>query len=246
MPRPRSTRTSPGCVPAGSSSSNSPVERRNRDCGAERRLRHREVDGREDVVALAHEPRRPAARGRGRRCRLPGRPARRRGPRPRCGSAGRRGSPAAPRPRAPAPRRRDPSPRHSSHGCSTIRPGAAALRGTPTCGRTRPKALSRPVDAARAAARRAGRTSVPGSTPSPSQRLARGVDRVAHLTGRPVRGLDELDLDLSRDVGAARAPPRRTPATPNRSSPKNAENRSDRLAEVERGPGRKPPSRSPA
>ena len=47
---------------------------------------------------------------------------------------------------------------------------------------------------------------MPGSAPSPAQRLARDGDlRTGTSLVVPARGLDELDLDLGRDVGAARA-----------------------------------------
>ena len=51
------------------------VERRDREAAAERRLGHRQVERRDDVVPVADEPRSPGARGRGRRGRRRGRRA---------------------------------------------------------------------------------------------------------------------------------------------------------------------------
>ena len=57
IPLPRSTRTSPGCVPGSKSSSELAVERGHGDSRAERGLDDRQVDLRENVVAVAHEAR---------------------------------------------------------------------------------------------------------------------------------------------------------------------------------------------
>ena len=57
MPLPRSTRTSPGCVPGGSSSSTGPSSVSTATVAPSAACDDRQVDLREDVVALAHEPR---------------------------------------------------------------------------------------------------------------------------------------------------------------------------------------------
>ena len=56
IPLPRTTITSWGWVPAGTSSGTGPSIAGTLDRGAERRERRRDVDGGQQVVAVAHEP----------------------------------------------------------------------------------------------------------------------------------------------------------------------------------------------
>ena len=77
------------------------------------------------------------------------------------------------------------------------------------------------------------RASVPGSAPLPSHGLAGDGDAEGNVPRHAAGGIDQLDRDLGDEVGAARRS-RRRPATPKRSSPKNAENRSP-ASEVEAG-----------
>ena len=55
MPRPRSVITVPGCVPAGTSTSSSPSSVGTETVVPERRVRRRQVDHGDQVVAVAHE-----------------------------------------------------------------------------------------------------------------------------------------------------------------------------------------------
>ena len=219
------------------------VERLDRDRRAERGLDDREVDLREDVVALAHEALvGPDAHAR-RRGRRRGRRARRRGPRRRGGCAGRRGCRPGSRPRASRSSSVRPAPAHVSHGCSIVAAGAAGTRGRPTCGRTRRRGCARPAGAGRCR-RSAGRstTFVPGCTPSPSQ--VAHVTATSSLTSAVVpRAASTRSISISAgDVGAAR---RGRPAA---AEEVVAEERGEEVAEAAEVEVRrlKPPERRPA
>ena len=100
--------------------------------------------------------------------------------------------------------------------------------GRRACARTRRTGCaSHLLQAAGAAAARAAWRLVPGSTPSPPHVPHATATSNGTSTFVAARRLDELDLDLGADVGAARGATRAPP--PNRSSPKNAEKRSPRL-----------------
>ena len=125
IPSPRRTRTSPGCVPGGTSSATSPesdVTVAVVPSAASVIVRRRR---RVQIVAVAHEARDPAGRGRrrtrdhGRCCEIRRAPGRARG------SAGRRGSPSARRPRAA--RRRHDTPVAATVGARLLEHLAGAL-----------------------------------------------------------------------------------------------------------------------
>ena len=208
-----STRISPGCVPGSNSNSISPSSVGTVDRGAERRLRHRQVDGARRFVALADEPLvgpdadedvdvAGAAAQRRRR-------GLRRESRMRCPSwmpggistSSARSSSTRPAPLA-APRtgarRRVPRP---------------SQRGRLRCGRTRRIRSRHVLDTAGAAAVGHGRRLVPGSTPSPPHSLARHRDlRRGRSRSTPVRGLVERrsrPRRRRRRRGAAAVPARR-------------------------------------
>ena len=171
--------------PAASSSSSSPSSVSIVIVAPSAACDDRQVDGRVDVVAFAHEAlvgSRPDAR---RRRRRRARRARRRGPRRRDGSAGRRGC--------------RPESRHGASRCSITRPRAIALaarrarsdRARAAAVGTRlsadelaedaPRDVLQPAGAA-AASGRSG-SSVPGSAPSPPQRVH--VTATSNGTSRP-------------------------------------------------------------
>ena len=233
MPLPRSTRTSPGCVPAGSSSSVGAVERLDGHRRAERRLDDRQVDLREDVVALAHEA--LVRLDVDEHVDVAGAAAERAGvafagdadalavvdagrdldvERPRLRDAPR----AAARPCTGA-RRSAPRPRQSGHACARTN-SPKTLRET-WC--------RRPLPSQR------GQVSgcVPGSTPSPPQTLHGDRDLERHLRpSRRARPRRARSRSRRRRPRPAAAPPPRAPP-PKTSSPKNAEKRSLEAADVE-------------
>ena len=200
MPLPRSTRTSPGCAPAGSSSSTGPSSVSTVTVDAECRLR-----------------------------RSSGRPARRcRSPRARSASSGRTWTSdvdvaraAAERARMPLAGEADalavvdpgrnvdvercsssvrPAPRHVSHGCSTICAAAPAIRARRRADELAEEAARDLLQPAAAAAARTG------------PRLRAGLDAVAaaRLAGRRhlERHLDRRAARCSRRA-RSRSPPRR-------------------------------------
>ena len=121
-----------------------------------------------------------------------------------------------------------PAPAHVSHGCSTLRPRAAAL-GQADVRTNSPKTLretccSRPVPPQRWQTRddRARLDAVAAAGRARDRDLERDRRRFAP------RAASTRSISTSRrDVGAARRPP--APPPPKRSSPKNAEKRSPRL-----------------
>ena len=238
IPLPRRTRISPGCVPGSSSSSTSPssvgIDRRR----PERRLGHREVDRRHDVVAVPHEARvRRDAHGDVRvACPAPGLA--------RVTLAGEANAlpvvdarrdpdlePALDRPTRPAPS-------HASQSFVTILP--PPWQREQTCARDelpehRLRDLLHPAGAAAAGARLG---LDPGRAPLPRHvgrtwRRPRTTPR-ASLRGRPRRARSRPRRRRRRHAAAPRAA-----MPPKRSSPKNAESRSERLAKS-KSVGRKP------
>ena len=228
MPWPRSTCTSPGWVPAGISTSISPAGPGYGDRGAERRLRHRQLDDRVEVVAVALDAglRRNAdldeeVARRGRR-------ARRRDPRRGRGFAGRR--------RCPRECRCPPS------GRASVRPmpvagGARRLDDTPEPVATRAgagadelaeDALRDLLHAAGAAADVAGDGSRARSGAVAAAGVAGLGDARRHADGDAGVRLRERDLGTRDDVATTRGPLRRA-CWPKRDSPKNAPKMSERL-----------------
>ena len=177
MPWPRSTRTSPGCVPGLELE----LDRRRR--ASRRRPSRRAPPGRSSgrPGRRCRCPRarsaRPGGRAPRRRRRRRGRRARRRGPRRRGGSAGRRGS----RPGSSTSSVRSssvrPAPAHVSHGCSIVAPAAAGTRGSAAVRTNSPKTL-RETCCSRPAPPQRGQvvTVVPGCGAVAAARRAGGGD----------------------------------------------------------------------
>ena len=238
-PRPRRTRTSPGCVPGSNSSSRLALERRHRDtvapsaaCG------HRQVDRR-------------------RRCRCPRARSARRGRTWTARRRRRRAPPACPHgPRRemrmccpswipggivdlerPLLDRRGRRPSHSVAGVLDHPSGAVAASGRSACRTNSPKIAARDLLHAARCRRRSGhvRPACPARRRSPPHRSHGTATLERHLALAPRRAPRRA---RSRSARATSAPARRglrARPTPKRSSPKNAEKRSERLPKSKRG-----------
>ena len=226
MPAPRITRTSPGCAPGSNSSSTSPSIVGTVAVVAQRSLRDRQVDLRDQVVALADEAR--VGPDADEHVQVAGAPAELAG----VALAAEPDALAVVDPRRDldrepsAPRRRARRRRTSCTGCSTMRP--VPPQRAQVCARTNwPKTVfdtcwTRPAppqvgqrDRAACPARRRCRRTV-----------RRGRRRGAARPGSTPRAESTSSITTSAAMSAPRAAPRGRPPTPNRSSPKNAEKRS--------------------
>ena len=216
--------TSPGCVPAGSSTVGAAFERRHLERAAERGERRRDVERGDQIVAFAHEALVVASRGRARTGRPPAR----------------RRSPACPRPLSLM---RWPSaiPAGTSTSSSRVHrtPPAPAALAARLLGHAAVAVADVAGDRAHHLPERRARRrlQLPGAAAALARldRRARlgavavavlaALDRlVGDLDGRAVRGLEQVDLD--RHARCRRPAPdrgdRRSAAPP----PKNASNRS--------------------
>ena len=231
MPCPRRTRTSPGCVPGSSSSSRSPSSVATVSVAPSARLGERDVDGREDVVPLADEARIRAARGRARSVAC---------------HAARRAGMALPRdpdplaivdPGAGSRRRRcarrssGPLRRTSEHGVSITLP--MPPHAEQVCVRTNSPKAVRDTCCSRPIPPHFGQLTgvVPGSSAVAVARLAGRRHAGTRCSASRPSPPPTSSIVTSAPTSAPRRP--RPPAA-NRSSPKNAEKRSEMLPEVER------------
>ena len=201
---PAKTRTSPGCVPGSNFELDCAVERLDRDRRAERRLHDRQVDLREDVVALAHE----ALVGADvhEHVQITRAPAERTGV-----TFARETDPLAvvdpggnldlERPLLERP----PGAVARLARMLDDAAGAAALRAGRRADELAEDAARRPAAVGRCR-RSAGRSRppCPAATPSPPQVAHATATSTGTLTRRAARGLGEVDLDLGGDVAAAR------------------------------------------
>ena len=219
------------------------VERRDGERAAERRLRHGQVERREDVVPVAHEP--LVAADAHEDVEVAGAPAEH----ARVPLAGEADALAVVDPGRDLDldralrRSRGRRPRRPGTGCVIVWPEPPHV--PQACVRMNwPKgefetAWSRPEPP------QVGQVSgvVPGSAPVPSQ-TSQGSDTGYGDLARDALGrLDQLDLGLDQDVAAVRRAA--WPPAPKMSSPKSAEKMSPRLVKS-KVVGRKPPLRSPS
>ena len=103
-----------------------------------------------------------------------------------------------------------PAPLHSAQGVGITSP-VPPHSGQP-CVRTNWPKTEDETDCSRPAPPQRGQVSgsVPGSAPEPAQAAQGSDDREGHGLRRPLRRLDELELDLGEDVPAAAGPPARS------------------------------------